>query len=143
MATARLIVFETSGQWSSALRHGLEEQGVTVSQVASLEACRAMLEQHPGSLAAVELSISNVESALSALRDLQQDSPACGVMMLAERGLESIELLLLEAGAVCVATSRRNLGSVAKLVQRCWRSAEPPAANFHEETWRRMPWGSC
>ena len=139
MATARLIVCETSGHWASALGCLLQERGVVISLVASWEDCSAAIDRQAASFVAVEASQSNLATMLSAIGRLRRDSRVCGVIVLADRGLQNVEPLLLEAGALWVAT-RRDLPAAAKVIQRCLQDSSTTATTLREEVCQWMPW---
>ena len=141
MSLPRFIVFESTSQWTVAMRWGLADSKIWVHRTESLESCLAMLEDAAGSVVAMEVAVLGVEATLRTIRDIRQTFPSTSVIALAD-STRTHDALFRESGAVHVVGSRREVRSAARLVQRCLHHAETRPASYRAEVWNRMPWGN-
>jgi len=139
MTAARLIVVEDVGRWAVALRWALAESDIWVHTAATLDECLGMLQQAPASLVGLPLTTDDLERTWRSLQLLQRAFPACGILVLADGGMEAAGPFFYEAGALHFVNSARNLNATSRLIQR-FLQAVADAPTFREHVWRRMPW---
>jgi DNA-binding response OmpR family regulator len=139
MPDARVIVCEKTGRWATALRRAFHGLQLRVVETRSLAECWRELEQSPASLVALEFVAGNRETLLRRLLDLRSRYRRAQAIVLAERGLEPLEWVLREAGAVDVVFSPRSLAPTARLAQRYVQSVPPADIDIREAVWRRLP----
>ena len=137
---ARVVVCEKGNQWAVALRRALGPTGYRVVETRSLEECWRELGRNPASFVALELVPGNAEAVIRRLLDLGRRFHHAQAVVLAERGLESYEWVLREAGAIHVLCSPRNLSAAARLVNQYMQGVSEPALGVHETVWRKLPW---
>jgi hypothetical protein len=140
---ARVVVCEKCGEWALAIRRLLEAAECSVVETRSLDECWQELAQSPASFVALELLPGNTEAVLRRLLDMARQFRHARVVVLAQRGLESYQWVLREAGAVHVAFSYGSLPTVARLVDRHMRDVSEPPISFRQAVWRRLPWAKA
>jgi hypothetical protein len=141
----KLILFEYTGQWASALRRELP-QGVALVETRSLADLQHELEQAPSAVVGMEIAGDRVETSLAAIGQLVGKFPHAVIVALAQRRLAGYESLLREAGAAHVVFSSRQISEIAAIAGR--RLAAEPDNDFNagELNWQqqlaaRLPWG--
>jgi hypothetical protein len=140
MTTARIIVSETSGRWSFALRTALANSSVSLTEVAGLANAFDRLHDDSQALLAFEATEVVAEEGMRLLQLSRQRSPGGGVIVLLDRSLATSPWLWQEAGAITVVASLRHLLPVARLIRRYFDTREAASLNFREDVWQRMPW---
>jgi hypothetical protein len=137
-----VIVCERSGKWAAALRPCLPVE-IPLRQTRGLGECALELAAAPSSLLAVELNRENAAGVLSLLNTVGRRFPLAVALVLAERGLESHEWLLREAGAVHFTTSPREADDVARLALRHFSRQAAPAQSLATRIWDALPWSEA
>jgi hypothetical protein len=141
MAVARFLICERSGRWAVALRGVGQPGDPRVWETRSPEDCWRELEASPHSIVAVEATIANVESLVRWMKRVESGFPRAHVIVLAQRGLESGQWLLREAGARHVVFSPRDLRGVARMVRRHLAAMPADDDSTRQRIWRQLPWG--
>lgn len=141
--TIRLLLCEKSGRWAIGWKRALaRSEWRGIQQVRSLMQCEQALVENPARIAAVEVTAENAEFALAALAAWRVRWPQCRTLALLTPPLEPWTPWLLDAGALAVATSTRDLPRLTRLVKRF--AAENPLTEpelpLREGIWRRLPW---
>ena len=113
---------------------------IAMRQTRSLAECAAELAAAPQSLLALELSRQNVAGVLALLNGLGRQYPSAVAAVLAERGWESYEWLLREAGAMHFTTSPRQADELVRLAVRHISRQSAPQKNFAAQIWDALPW---
>ena len=135
-----LIVCERSGFWASRLRDVSEDDLTPICETRSARECLDVLERHRTSGCLVEMMSDNVETMLELLVSLSRDFPQVAAVVVAERGLEPLESLTRELGAVHFVVAARNLGTVADTLFRHREAAPPPGGTLVERILETLPW---
>ncbi len=139
MREPALIVCERSGLWAAAIGRCLPVE-IAMRQTRSLAECAAELAAAPESLLALELSRQNVAGILALLSSLGRQYPSAAALVLAERGWESYEWLLREAGTMHFTTSPRQPDELVRLVAGHISRQSAPQQNFAAQIWDALPW---
>jgi hypothetical protein len=142
MPDASLIVCERTGRWAAAWRKAFEAAGVPYSLVntRSLAACEAELREAPSSMAAIELTPSNVEDLARFAVDVMRRHPLSRWLALAEPGLADCRWPVYEMGAVSFAVSVRELPRLTGIFQRHALRRPEPQQGLRDRMWARLPW---
>jgi len=138
---ARLIVCESSGDWSRALQRELAGSNVRVSQFRSIVDGWEQLARSPASFLVVELARTNLASVLERVAWWDRDFPLARWAAVAPRSWQSCQWYLREAGAVALVTSPRQAPELARMAQRHLDAAPRPVRSITEEIWASLPWG--
>ena len=134
-----MIVCERSGRWAVALAPHLAPS-MRLRQTRSLAECAAVMDRAPASLLALEATRENLAGVLALLVDVTKKFPRARAIVLADRGLESYEWLLREAGAVYFTVSPRGSHDLALLAGRHLERACAPQADLAAQIWDALPW---
>lgn len=134
-----MMVCERSGKWAVALAPHLAPT-IRLRQTRSLVECSAVLAQAPASLLAVEATRENLAGVLALLVDVAKKFSQARAIVLADRGLESYEWLLREAGAVHFTVSPRESHDLALLARRHLEHAGAARADLAAQIWDALPW---
>ena len=140
MTTRRLIVSETSGRWTFALRTAFANTEVLLTEVQGLASAFGRFHEDSQAVLAFEATEACAEEAFRFLQLNRQRYPGRGVIVLLGDSLAASESLWQEAGAIAVVTSLRHLAPVARLVRRYCDTRETRPRTFREDVWQRMPW---
>ncbi|HUG68623.1 MAG TPA: hypothetical protein VMM76_12790 [Pirellulaceae bacterium] len=140
MTPARIIVSESSGRWSFALRSILVDSGVLVTEVAGLAKAFGRFRDDSQALLAFEVTEACAEEAIGLLHSSRQRDCDRGVIVLLDSTLAMSESLWQEVGAIAVVASPRHLNPVARLIRRYFDTQETPPLTFPEAVWQRLPW---
>lgn len=140
MPTACLIVCEKTGRWAAAFRRALAGHSQALSETRSLAHCGRELADSPASVVAIEITPANLEAVCQEMLAWSHHYPAARLLALAERGLETAEVLLREAGALDVLFSTRDVPAASRLVVRRLALAPVPALPWREALQNRLPW---
>jgi DNA-binding NtrC family response regulator len=135
-----LIVCESSGSWSAALRIELAEASVRVWECRSLREAWDALTQTPAAFLVAEAARENLDTLLRRMDWFSRDFPHARVAIVASRGIARYEWLLREAGAVHFLTSPRKLASLAGLAIRHLANVPPTSQTLAERIWASLPW---
>jgi hypothetical protein len=108
--------------------------------VRSIQECSEQLTHCQRALVGIAVTSENLTAMLDLQLRLAQDHPDVSLIVLAERGLETYELLFREGGAAHVVFSPRELASVIELLARySTRIGSGPLTP--ERIWAELPWG--
>ena len=140
MTPARIIVSESSGRWSFALRSVLVNSGVLVTEVAEIAKAFGRFRDDSQSLLAFEVTEACAEEAIGMLHSSRQRDRGRGVIVLLDSTLAMSESLWQEAGAIAVVASPRQLNLTARLIRRYFDTQETPPLTFRKAVWQRLPW---
>jgi hypothetical protein len=141
--TTRLLLCEKTGRWAIGWKRAIPQAHWRgIKQLRSLIQCEQALGGNPRQLVAVEVTAENAEFVLAALAAWRSRWPACRTIALLSPRLEPWTPWLLDAGALAVATSTRELPSLARLVHRFSAQNPPvePSLTIRETIWSRLPW---
>jgi hypothetical protein len=111
-----------------------------LKEVRSLPECQRQLEASPYSVVAVEVLPQNLANMAKALNDWSHRFPHARFVAVAARGLEPLELLLREAGAIHVTFSPRSLAPLMRLIRRHLARAPKAEQTLEEAVWAALPW---
>ena len=134
-----VIVCERRGIWAAGLRRHLPRE-IRVYETRTLADCRRELAARPASLVAVELLGNNVTGTLDLLADVARTFPLARGVAVAQRGWESYEWLLREAGALHFTTSPRQCDVLARLAVRHAARTVTPRTTLVAQIWDSLPW---
>ena len=140
-SAARLIVCESSGSWSIALRMELAQMGVRVWQCRSLPEAWEALAHTPAAFLVAEVAPENLDAILKRLVWFPREFPRARNAIVGGRDMAPYEWLLREAGTVHFLTSPRKLASLAGLVVRHLANVPPPSQSLADRIWASLPWG--
>jgi hypothetical protein len=141
MPTCRLIVCEKSSPWAAALRGALAGNPPGIVETRSLGQTEAALEESPCSLAAIEVTASNLEAVVDFIERSGRLFPQARWIGLIAPEIRAAEGLLREAGANDVLASLVEIDRPVRFAQRQFALA--PAAGpltMHEFVAERLPW---
>ena len=138
---ARLIVCEHSRGWAIRLRQVLQNRGIRVYETRSLTECWQEASRSPASMLVVELTNANPEPIIQFVDRIFRELPHARVVVLGQRGMESYEWILREAGVVHVQYSPRDMRSVARMAERHLVAAPPADMGTLEQIRAGLPWG--
>jgi hypothetical protein len=139
MGRSSLIMCERRGTWAVAVRRHLPLE-LRLRETRSAADCLAELAAAPASLVALELTRARPEVALSLVREIDLAFPLARSVVMADRGLESWEWLVREAGAVHFTTSPRDAAALARLASRHAARAPVPKLSFAALIWESLHW---
>jgi DNA-binding NarL/FixJ family response regulator len=88
----------------------------------------------------IRMTPSSLREVIVFLDALKRQLPRVKSVVLADRGLESFHALALEAGAICVVNSPRNVDLIARLAQRHFEQVPRHAQSPAERIWGTLPW---
>ena len=135
-----LILLESTGTWAARLLHCGLPAGVVPREVRSMEECSEQLIHCPRAVVGIAVTAENLAAMLDLQLRLTLDHPDVSLIVLAERGLETHELLFREGGAAHVVFSPREVASVIELLARySMRIVSGPLTP--ERIWAELPWG--
>jgi hypothetical protein len=116
--SAAFILCERSGRWAASLRrHGLCE-GVRLIETRSLTETEDRLAEAPLALLGLELTTATLDNVSGWISRGRANLGAKAVIVFAERGLRSCELLCREAGAIHFVDSELELFPLRALFDR-------------------------
>lgn len=98
------------------------------------------VQASPTSFVAVELTRKSVDRVYRLMAEIHCQFPQARIVAFSQPGLESLDVEIREAGAVHVVYSPRQLGSVAKLVERHMALLPMPELSLRESVMSRLPW---
>jgi hypothetical protein len=113
---------------------------MVVRQTRWLAECMAELEVAPASMLVLEVSAANLANVLELAVDLDRRFPLARLAVVADRGMESYEWVLREAGAVHFTTSPRTAGDLARIAVRHAACVPQPPATLAAQVWESLPW---
>jgi len=142
MSKPGVITCERRGLWAAGMRRHLPED-IRLRETRHLPDCLIELQTTPQSLVAVELTPANVERVLAFVVEVERRFPLARVIVVAERGMESHEWLLREAGAMHFTTSPREPETLARLAVRHAAQTPLPRTTLMKQIWDLLPWAEA
>jgi hypothetical protein len=140
MPQARCIVCERSPKWAVALRGPLQEAGVRVYETRTLDDCWQESGPCPASIVGLEATPANLVELVAWMKRFAAVYPRGRVIVMGQRGMESGQWLLREAGAVHVVFSPRNWQPVVRIIRRHLAAHSGAERSDRERFWQRIPW---
>jgi hypothetical protein len=140
LSAVRLIVCESSGQWSIGLRGELSEAGIRLWECRSLPEAWEALSRTPAAFVIAEASHEKLDDLLRRIAWLSRDFPQARIAVVAPRNMARYQWLLREAGAIHFLTSPRRLAPLAGLVVRHLANVPLPPQTMLERIWASLPW---
>lgn len=137
--SARLVVFEKTGSWAASFRRQLALQSSLIRETRSDTDLSNELQQHPGSIVALEARDEALSLCANRLLRLQSSFPQCRFLVLLSRQAASHHWLFRELGAVGAIASPLDLRRARPLIQRCL--AGQKADDLTVEIVDQLPWG--
>jgi hypothetical protein len=142
----KIVIYEATGDWAAALRREAFPQN-TIVETRSADELLRELSQSPLGVAAIEISVSRIESAIATVTRISGKFPRAAVVALADRGLSRFESIVREAGAVHVIFSIRQSCEIAAIAQKHLASCgqndfNAEEGNYEQQILTRLPWGS-
>ena len=135
----KLLVVETRNLWSAALRRWLPEGSPRLCETRSFAECSAELSRAPTSFVVAELTSSNALRLLPQLAQWRRQWPQSALAVVAARDMRPWGNLALEAGAMLVQFSPRNLSGLIAAISRHAARFPQPAGNFAGQLWSELP----
>lgn len=113
---ARIIVCEPTPRWAVLLRRFA--RNIKISEARSLALVDDLLRDHPASVVAVAVDLSNAANVLLKLSSWSRAHPANATAVLLDKPEPDLELGLREAGAQLVVSSLFALPALIGLARR-------------------------
>jgi hypothetical protein len=141
-SNAACIVCERGGQWGVRLRQLLRTDGIVVHGCSNLTQCWLCLEQYPSSVVLLDTKEETFEGVVQLMDRIGRRFPHARMLVVLPRAPRLQEWWAREAGAIHVARSPREVGSVARLVRRYVQQAPPISMTWVQQVYARLPWPS-
>jgi DNA-binding NarL/FixJ family response regulator len=125
----KLIVCESSGGWATSIRRRLPPD-VSLVETRSLAETAECLEQSPTAMLALEWNADKAELLLAEIARIGRRRPQVAVVVLSQRDPTCLPSACLEAGAIHVIASRRQVGEIVEIVEHQIKTG---AWNIEEE----------
>jgi DNA-binding NtrC family response regulator len=122
----QLIVCERTGRWAAALRSAWSPPRGWLRETRSSAECLEALDAAPASLVLVELLAGDAADGLELLAAIDRRHPLARSAVVAQRGLERLEPLARELGAIHFTVVPRDVRPLVRLVERALEGTPPP-----------------
>jgi hypothetical protein len=138
---AKLLVYEKSGFWATAVQRELGDSGVRVWETRTLDDCEDLLNESPASFLVIELRKEKIREILDRITFWQDAFPLFRFSVVADRELIDYRWLMQEAGAAIFICSPRKAADLVATACRHLAQVPPATQSFSERIWASLPWG--
>ncbi len=135
----KLLVLESRGHWAAALRRKLPGNAPPFCETRAIAECDAELTSHPTSFVVAELTRSGAGQIIEQLASWHRRRPLSALAIVASSDLASWREVVLEAGAILVAFSPRELADLVAAIRRHAARHPQPPGNAAERIWAELP----
>lgn len=140
---ARLIIWERSGIWASALYRACPKLSPYWRRVRNGSAAWRAFEARRGSFLVVELWPDTLPQILNVLRWIERFAPESRLAVVTHPQWAELEWMFRQAGLVHFISSPRQVGPLAQLALRHLKRVAQRRGSLAERIWRRLPFGSA
>lgn len=135
-----VVVCESRGAWSAALRSSAELAALPLVEVRTLGQCEDVLRAAPASFVVLELEAAKITLQLGWLAAAAHRFGRARLAVVMSPELAVCAELARELGAVAAVVQRRHVGEVARLAARFLPAATGQAEGWLGDFEVRLPW---